>query len=41
MDTKICSMCNIEKHINNFYINFSECRDCNRSRGLKRYYENK
>ena len=40
MDTKICSMCNIEKHINNFYKKYSECRDCNRTRGLKRYYEN-
>ena len=41
MDTKICSMCNIEKHINNFYKNYSECSDCNRARRLKRYYENK
>ena len=41
MDTKICSMCKIEKHINNFYKKYSECRDCNRARGLKRYYENK
>ena len=41
MDTKMCTMCNIEKHINNFYKKFSEERDCNRTRGLKRYYENK
>ena len=41
MDTKTCTMCNIEKHINNFYKKYSECRDCNRARGLKRYYENK
>ena len=41
MDTKICSICKIEKHINNFYKNYSECRDCNRTRGLKHYYENK
>ena len=41
MDTKICSMCNTEKHINNFYKKYSECRDCNRARGLKRYNENK
>ena len=41
MDTKICSMCNFEKHINNFYKKYSESRDCNRARGLKRYYENK
>ena len=41
MDTKICRMCNIEKHINNCYKKYSECRECNRGRGLKRYYENK
>ena len=41
MDTKTCSMCNIEKHIKNFHKNYSECRDCNRARGLKRFYENK
>ena len=40
METKICTMCNIEKHINNFYKKYSECRDCNRTRGLKQYYEN-
>ena len=33
-------MCNIEKLINIFYKKYSECRDCNRARGLKRYYEN-
>ena len=41
MDTKICSMWKFEKHIKNFYKKYSECRDCNRARGLKRYYENK
>ena len=41
MDTKTCTMCNIEKDINNFYKNCIECIDCNRARGLKRYYENK
>ena len=40
MDTKTCTMCNIEKHINNFYKSYTECRDCNRTRGLKPYYEN-
>ena len=41
MDTKICTICTIEKDINNFYIKYTECIDCNRARGLKRYYENK
>ena len=41
MDTKTCTICKIENHINNFYKKSSECRDCNRTRGLKRYYENK
>ena len=34
-------MCNMQKDINNFYKRFSECKDCNRTRGLKRYYKNK
>ena len=41
MDTKMCTICNIEKHTNNFYKKYTECIDCNRARGLKRYYENK
>ena len=41
MNTKMCTFCNIEKDINNFYKKYSECTDCNRRRGLKRYYENK
>ena len=41
MDTKMCTICNIEKDINNFYKKYSECIDCNRTRGLQRYYENK
>ena len=41
MNTKICTVCTIEKDINNFYKKYSECIDCNRARGLKRYYENK
>ena len=39
MDSKMCTICSIEKDINNFYKKFSECIDCNRARGLKRYYE--
>ena len=34
-------MCNIEKHIKNFLKKYSECKYCNRARGLERYYENK
>ena len=41
MSTKTCTICNNEKDINNFYKKYSECIDCNRARGLKRYYENK
>ena len=41
MERRTCTMCNVEKHINNFVKRFSECRDCNRTRGLKRYYDNK
>ena len=41
MNPKMCTFCNIEKYINNFYNKHSECRDCNRTRGLKRFYENK
>ena len=38
MDTKTCSMRKIKKHINNFYKNYSECKDCTRTRRLERYY---
>ena len=41
MDTKTCTICNIEKDINNFYKRYTEWKDCNRTRGLKRYYDNK
>ena len=37
MDTKFVA-CVIEEIINNFYKNYSECKDCNRARGLERYY---
>ena len=37
----MCTICNIGKDINNFYKNYSESMDCNRTRRLKRYYENK
>ena len=41
MNTKTCTICNIEKHTNNFHKKYTECIDRNRARGLKRYYENK
>ena len=41
METKTCTMCNIEKPIDSFFKRFSVCKDCNRARGLKRYYDNK
>ena len=41
MESKICTQCNIEKDINNFYKKYSECKDCNIKRGVKRYYDNK
>ena len=39
MDSKTCTMCKNEKHNNNFYKKYKECKDCNRARGLKRYPE--
>ena len=41
MESKVCTQFNSEKIINNFYKIYSECKDCNSKRGLKRYYENK
>ena len=41
MDRKICTHCNIEKNIKDFYNKYTECKFCNISRKLKRYYENK
>ena len=41
MESKICTQCKIEKHINNFYKKYSESRDCNIKRGVKRYYDKK
>ena len=39
MVNKTCTVCNIEKHINNFYKVCSICKDCTIKRGVKRYYE--
>ena len=41
MESKFCTQCNSEKHINNFYKKFSECKDCSIKRVVKRYYDNK
>ena len=41
MESKTCTQCKIEKHINNFYKKYSECKDCNIKRGVKHYYDNK
>ena len=41
MESKICTQCNIEKHINNCYKKYSEGKNCNIKRGVKRYYDNK
>ena len=39
MDRKICTHCNVEKNIEDFYNKYTECKICNRNRSLKRYYE--
>ena len=41
MERKICTHCNIEKNIEDFYNKYTECKICNRNRCLKRYYQNK
>ena len=41
MENKTCTVCKIEKHINNFYKKYSECKTCNIKRGVKRYHNNK
>ena len=40
METKICSVCNIEKSIDNFYNKYRECQPCNIKRSRRRYFEN-
>ena len=41
MENKTCTVCKIEKHINNFYKKYTECKDCNIKRSVKRYVDNK
>ena len=40
MEKKTCTVCNIGKHINNLYKNYSECKNCNIKKGVKWYYVN-
>ena len=40
MERKICTHCNIEKNVEDFYNKYTECKICNRNRCLKRYYRN-
>ena len=41
MDTKTCSMCNKEKHINSFCKRNSEYKDFKIKRRVKGYYDSK
>ena len=40
MESKICTQCKIEKHINKFNKKYSECKDCLIKRRVARYYDN-
>ena len=39
MDSKICTICNVEKNIEEFYNKYTECKICKSNRSLQRYYE--
>ena len=41
MDVRTCTICKLEKHIKNVHKTYSDGEDCNRTRRLKRCYENK
>ena len=41
MEMKSRSICEKEKHINNFYKKHSECKNHKSKRRIKRYYESK
>ena len=41
MEKKLRTVCVIEKHINNFHKNYSECKVYKTKRGVKRYHDNK
>ena len=36
MERKICTKCNLEKNIEDFYNNYTEYKICNSNRSLKR-----
>ena len=39
MDSKVCVICDTEKSIDNSYNKYSECKQCNIKRSMKRFYE--
>ena len=41
MERKICTQCNVEKNIEDFYNKYTECKIRNRNKRLKRYHEKK
>ena len=41
MERKLCTHCNIEKNVEDFYNKYRECKICNIKRGVKRYFDNK
>ena len=41
MESGFCNKCNIEKNLEGFHKNYTECKDGNSKRSVKRYYENK
>ena len=41
MESKVCSKCNIEKKIKQFYKIYAESSACNRKRGTKRHHQDK
>ena len=41
MERKICTHCNIEKNIEDFYNKYTECKICTCNRSLQRYYQKK
>ena len=41
MERKICTHCNVEKNIEDFYNKYTKFKIYNSKRSLKRYYENK